>query len=66
VRRRSPVFLGTVGTIVALLAALGAGVVAHAVTADDPSGPKPEVTLHFDKSDDQSSADDLIGGDPTG
>ena len=66
VRRRSPLFLGTVGTIVALLAAVAAGAVVHAVEGDGPSEPKPEVTLHFDASDDESGKDDLIGGDPTG
>ena len=65
-RRRSPVFLGTAGTVVALAAAVGAGAVVHAVESDRSSEPKPEVTLHFDKSDDESGKDDLIGGDPTG
>lgn len=59
-------FLGTVGTIVALVAAAGAGAVVHAVEKKDDAGPKPEVTLHFDKSDDESGKDDLIGGNPTG
>jgi thiol-disulfide isomerase/thioredoxin len=66
VRRRSPLFLGIVGTIVALLAAVAAGAIVHAVAGTSPSEPKPEVTLHFDKSDDESGTDDLIGGDATG
>lgn len=66
VRRRSPLFLGTVGTIVALLAAVGAGAVVHAVEGDGPSEPKPEVTLRLDASDDESGKADVTGGDPTG
>jgi cytochrome c biogenesis protein CcmG, thiol:disulfide interchange protein DsbE len=64
-RRRSPLFLGTLGTLVALGAAVGAGAVVAALD-DPPSGPKPEVSLHFDEKDDESSKDDLIGGDATG
>lgn len=64
-RRRSPVLLGTIGAVVALGAAVGAGAIVHAVDAGQ-SEPKPEVSLRFDAKDDESGTDDLIGGDPTG
>ncbi len=63
--RRSPLLLGTIGAVVALGAAIGAGAIVQAVDAG-PKEPKPEVNLKFDASDDESGTDDLIGGDPTG
>jgi len=65
VPRRSPLLLGTIGAVVALGAAVGAGAVVAAVD-DGPKEPKPEVTLHFNEKDDESGKDDLIGGDVTG
>ena len=65
-RRRSPLFLGTVGSLIALAAAVGAGAAVRALEDDPPAGPKPEVTLHFDAKDDESGVDDLIGGNVDG
>jgi cytochrome c biogenesis protein CcmG, thiol:disulfide interchange protein DsbE len=62
-RRWHPFWIGTVAAVVAI----GAGVAVVAIFDDDPS-PRPavEAELTFDGEDDESSVDDLIGGDATG
>jgi thiol-disulfide isomerase/thioredoxin len=65
--RRRPLTIFLVGTVLALLAAVGAGAIVKTMTDDDSKAmPDPEVSLTFDGSQDQSGTDDLIGGDPTG
>lgn len=66
VRRRSPLFLGTVGAVVALAAAIAAGAAVHALQSDPPAGPKPEATLRLDAKGDKSGVDDPLGGNVDG
>jgi thiol-disulfide isomerase/thioredoxin len=63
-RRLPPFAIGCIALSGALLAAAG---VAVAFGDDDVAAPpEPEVELSFDEDDDESGADDLIGGDVTG
>lgn len=64
--RRRPLTVFIAGTIVALLAAVAAGATVKAIGAQKPSMPTPEVSLRFDADDDESTEDDLLGGDVTG
>lgn len=63
--RRHPAVTGSLIAVVALAAAVGAGAGLNASLPDD-SKPEPEVSLSFNQSDDESDADDLIGGEVTG
>jgi thiol-disulfide isomerase/thioredoxin len=58
--------IGTVTAVVALGAAVAAGAVVKAMEDDEPKMPKPEVSLTFDGSEDESGQDDLLGGDVDG
>lgn len=66
VRRRSPLFLGTLGSLVALAAAIGAGAAVYALEDDPPSGPTPEVNLRFNAKDGESGVGDQTGGNVDG
>src|SRR5687768_1393784 len=63
-RRWHPFWIGTVAAVVAIAAGTA---VAVALDGDEERAlPPVEAELEFDGEDDESSVDDLIGGDATG